>query len=100
MSTREIWVIGAARTAVGTFGGALKDVALADLATTALRGVLERSGVAADRFEAETEAFFTRVREGYLEVARREPHRVKVVNAALELQAVQAQVVSVLEGLV
>lgn len=59
-----------------------------------------RSGVAADRFEAETEAFFTRVREGYLEVARREPHRVKVVNAALELQAVQAQVVSVLEGLV
>lgn len=59
-----------------------------------------RSGVAADRFEAETEMFFTRVREGYLEVARREPHRVRVINAALELKQVEAQVVRVLEGLV
>jgi dTMP kinase len=59
-----------------------------------------RSGVAADRFEAETEMFFTRVREGYLEVARREPHRVRVINAAQELKQVEAQVVRVLEGLV
>ena len=58
-----------------------------------------RSGVAADRFEAETEAFFTKVREGYLEVARREPHRVHVINAALELKDVEAQVVRVLAGL-
>jgi dTMP kinase len=59
-----------------------------------------RSGVAADRFEAETEMFFSRVREGYLEVARREPHRVHVINAALELKQVEAQVLKVLEGLV
>jgi len=59
-----------------------------------------RSGVAADRFEAETEAFFTKVREGYLEVARREPHRVHVINAALELKDVEAEVVRVLAGLV
>lgn len=59
-----------------------------------------RSGVAADRFEAETEAFFTKVREGYLEVARHEPHRVHVINAALELKDVEAQVVRVLAGLV
>ena len=59
-----------------------------------------RSGVAADRFEAETEMFFTRVRDGYLEVARREPHRVHVINAAVELKQVEAQVVRVLEGLV
>jgi len=49
MSDREIWVISAVRTAVGTFGGALKDVPLADLATTAVRGALERSRVAADQ---------------------------------------------------
>jgi acetyl-CoA C-acetyltransferase len=49
MSEREIWVIAAVRTAVGTFGGALKDVPLADLATTAVRGALERSGVAPDQ---------------------------------------------------
>ena len=59
-----------------------------------------RSGLAADRFEAETEAFFTRVRDGYLQVARREPHRVKVIDAGLELKAVEAQVISVLETLI
>jgi len=58
-----------------------------------------RSGVAADRFEAETELFFTKVREGYLDVARRDPHRVRVINAALELKQVEAQVLKVLEEL-
>ena len=48
MSNREIWIIAAARTAIGTFGGGLKDVPLADLATTAVRGALERSQVAPD----------------------------------------------------
>ena len=45
MSTPEIFVISAARTAVGTFGGTLKDVPMTDLATTALRAALQRSGV-------------------------------------------------------
>ena len=49
MSNREIWIIAAARTAIGTFGGGLKDVPLADLATTAVRGALERSQVAPDQ---------------------------------------------------
>lgn len=49
MAQREIWVIGAARTAIGTFGGALKDVPLADLATTAVRAALDRCGVAPDQ---------------------------------------------------
>jgi acetyl-CoA C-acetyltransferase len=44
---KDVLVVGAARTAVGTFGGALKDVALADLATTAIRGVLAQGGVEA-----------------------------------------------------
>jgi acetyl-CoA C-acetyltransferase len=43
---RDIYVVGAARTAIGTFGGALKDVPLADLATLAVRTALERSGAA------------------------------------------------------
>ena len=45
MSNREIWIIAAARTAIGSFGGGLKDIPLGDLATTAVRGALERSGV-------------------------------------------------------
>ncbi|MDO9404122.1 MAG: acetyl-CoA C-acyltransferase family protein [Polaromonas sp.] len=48
MSTREIFVVGTARTAIGTFGGALKDVPNTQLATTAVRAALERSGVAPD----------------------------------------------------
>ncbi len=45
MSNHDIWIIAAARTAIGTFGGALKDIPLTDLATTAVRGALERSRV-------------------------------------------------------
>ncbi|NML48409.1 acetyl-CoA C-acyltransferase family protein [Ramlibacter sp. G-1-2-2] len=47
MSTREVFVLSAARTAIGTFGGALKDVPLTQLATTAVKEALVRSGVAA-----------------------------------------------------
>lgn len=35
----------------------------------------------ADRFEAETEHFFTAVREAYLEIARSEPERMCVIDA-------------------
>ncbi len=45
MSTPDIFIVAAARTAIGTFGGSLKDVPLAQLATTAVREALRRSGV-------------------------------------------------------
>jgi acetyl-CoA C-acetyltransferase len=51
MAEREVWIVGAARTAIGSFGGSLKDVPLGDLATTAVRAAIERSGVTADRIE-------------------------------------------------
>ncbi len=47
---QEVFVVSAARTAIGTFGGTLKDVPLADIATTAVRAALERSGAPADAF--------------------------------------------------
>ena len=47
-SPREVFVVAAARTAIGTFGGSLKDLPLADLATTAVKAALERSGMPAD----------------------------------------------------
>lgn len=49
MSEREIFIVGAVRTAIGSFGGSLKDVPLASLATTVVRAALERSGVAPER---------------------------------------------------
>ena len=58
-----------------------------------------RSGVAADRFEAEAAEFFERVRQGYLQIARAQPGRVRVIDAALDLPAVTQQVVRVLESL-
>ncbi|EJM64731.1 acetyl-CoA C-acyltransferase family protein [Pseudomonas sp. GM55] len=45
MNTPEIYVVSAARTAIGTFGGSLKDVPLADLATTAVKAALQRAAV-------------------------------------------------------
>jgi acetyl-CoA C-acetyltransferase len=47
MSQREVFVLSAVRTAIGTFGGALKDVPMAQLATIAVKQALQRSGVAA-----------------------------------------------------
>jgi dTMP kinase len=58
-----------------------------------------RSGLAADRFEAETEVFFMKVRAGYLELARREPGRIQVIDAAVDLPAVEVQVIQALERL-
>ena len=45
----DVYVISAARTAIGTFGGTLKDTAPIDLATTTIKAVIERSGVDAAR---------------------------------------------------
>ncbi len=48
MTNRDIFVVGTARTAIGTFGGSLKDVPNTQLATTAVKAAIERSGVAPD----------------------------------------------------
>ena len=58
-----------------------------------------RRAGAADRFEAEAQAFFERVRAAYLELARREPQRIHVIDASVPLQAVEQQVSAVLERL-
>jgi acetyl-CoA C-acetyltransferase len=39
---REVYVVGAVRTAIGTFGGSLKDVPLTDLATVVIRAVIKQ----------------------------------------------------------
>jgi dTMP kinase len=67
-----------------------------DVGLTRARG---RSGVAADRFEAEAAEFFERVRQGYLQIARAEPQRVRVIDASAALLSVTQQVTRVLEGL-
>ena len=75
---REVWVTGAARTAVGGFGGGLKDVPPVDLGATVVKAALERSGV--DGSEVGHLAFghvvHTEARDMYLS-------RVVALNAGL-----------------
>jgi dTMP kinase len=45
-----------------------------------------------DRFEREDKKFHQQVREGYLRIAREEPHRVKVVSGQGEQSAIQGEI--------
>jgi len=65
---------------------------------TGLARAKSRQG-AADRFEAETSAFFERVRAQYLELSRREPHRIHVIDASAPIEDVQRQVAAILSRL-
>lgn len=60
---------------------------------------LERAGKrsAPDRFEQEAPAFFHRVRQAYLDLARAEPGRIRIVDASLPLPAVERQVRTIVE---
>ncbi|HEN8704717.1 MULTISPECIES: acetyl-CoA C-acyltransferase family protein [unclassified Pseudomonas] len=49
MSSAEIYVVSAVRSAIGGFGGSLKDLPLADLASAVTRAAIERSGLAAEQ---------------------------------------------------
>jgi dTMP kinase len=58
-----------------------------------------RAVTSADRFEAETAAFFERVRAGYHELARAAPQRFRIIDAAAPLESVERQVAGVLAEL-
>lgn len=48
---RDCWIVGAVRTPVGRYGGALSSVRPDDLAAVAIRGLLERTGVPGEEVE-------------------------------------------------
>ncbi|HZQ74525.1 MAG TPA: dTMP kinase [Burkholderiales bacterium] len=50
---------------------------------------LAASGKALDRFEREAREFFERVRNAYLDIARQEPRRVRVVDATADMSAIR-----------
>jgi dTMP kinase len=51
-----------------------------------------------DRFEAETYAFFAKVRAGYQQLAAQEPERIVLVDASQSLQQVQAAIQQLING--
>jgi dTMP kinase len=55
---------------------------------------LERAGQRStpDRFESENIAFMERMRSSYLEIARREPERVKIIDSSQILENVLSQI--------
>jgi dTMP kinase len=60
---------------------------------------LKRLGKNLDRIEGETVEFHERVRNGYLEIAHREPERVKVVDATGSVEATFVKVRQLVESL-
>ncbi|MCU0857623.1 MAG: dTMP kinase, partial [Pontiellaceae bacterium] len=54
------------------------------------------TGEAADRFELEERAFHERVRNGYLKLARENPERLRIVNAAQDPDAVSSDIWNVI----
>ncbi len=52
MSNRQVVLCHPVRTAIGTYGGSLKDIAAPDLGAAAIRETLRRSGLAADKVQS------------------------------------------------
>ena len=81
MAEREIMIVGAVRTPIGSFGGALKNVDLISLTTAVCRGVLERSSTPPDAVGHVVigNVIPTEPRDGYLA-------RVAAVDAGIPLE--------------
>ncbi len=60
---------------------------------------MSRVGDEKDRLESAGMEFFNRVRNGYLEIAKQEPQRVKVLNAAKSIDEIQKDVKKLVENL-
>ena len=52
----------------------------------------EKRGGGKDRIESEAEAFFNRIREVYLERAKKDPERIKIIDASQSIENVQQQI--------
>lgn len=47
MNNKEVYILSAVRTPIGSFGGSLKDISATKLGATAIKGAVERAGVKA-----------------------------------------------------
>jgi acetyl-CoA C-acetyltransferase len=51
MPTKEVFILSAVRTPMGSFGGALKDFSATELGAIAIRGAIARAGIAPDQVQ-------------------------------------------------
>lgn len=78
-------------------GGNLPDLTLIfdiDIETS-----MQRVGNEKDRMESSGMEFFNRVRNGYLELAKQEPERIKVVEAKGSIDEIHAKVLDIFKNL-
>jgi len=47
MNNKEVYILSAVRTPIGSFGGSLKDISATKLGATAIKGAVERAGIKA-----------------------------------------------------
>lgn len=59
---------------------------------------MARVGAEKDRLESAGIEFHKRVRNGYLEIAKKNPQRIKVVDASQAIEDVQRDVIKIIEG--
>lgn len=59
---------------------------------------MARVGAEKDRLESAGIEFHKRVRNGYLEIAKKNPQRIKVVDASQTIEDVQRDVIKIVEG--
>ena len=55
-----------------------------------------RTGLDEGRFEAESPAFFHRVRQGYLQIAAREPSRVRILNGSRTIEELHQEILGLI----
>lgn len=59
---------------------------------------MARVGAEKDRLESAGIEFHKRVRNGYLEIAKKNPQRIKVIDASQTIEDVQRDVIKIIEG--
>lgn len=87
MSTNDVVVLSAARTAIGSFGGSMKSVPVAELATLAVKTAIERAGAPVEEFGhlAMGTVIPTTPKDAYLS-------RISAMNAGLPKECVAMNV--------
>ena len=60
---------------------------------------MQARGKSLDRFERETQAFFERVRQGYLARAAAEPARFRIVDSTRPVAEVRSELAAIVEAL-
>lgn len=61
---------------------------------------MQRVGQEKDRMESAGYEFFNRVRKGYLEIAKQEPDRIKVIDATKSIEEIQREVVKIVSAVI